>query len=102
MTALYAGLGATGYQSKGSAVSEIVIFSLGEGPAGRVAAACILVQALSQCEGAVRGGGAGGAEAAKGAVLRGGDCSHPIQPTHTSPHLNMTYPPPNPMHPSPL
>ncbi|GBF97031.1 amino acid transporter [Raphidocelis subcapitata] len=51
MTALYVGLGATGYQSKGSAVSEIVIFSLGEGPAARVASACILVQALSQCEG---------------------------------------------------
>ena len=50
MTALYAGLGAAGYWSKGSNVAEIVIFSLGESAAGRVAAACILVQALSQCE----------------------------------------------------
>lgn len=48
MTALYVGLGATGYHSKGAGVAEIVIFSLGEGPAARFAAACILVQALSQ------------------------------------------------------
>lgn len=48
MTALYCTLGATGYQSKGSGVAEIVIFSLGDGPAARFAAGCILVQALSQ------------------------------------------------------
>ncbi|KAI8471654.1 MAG: transmembrane amino acid transporter protein-domain-containing protein [Monoraphidium minutum] len=48
MTALYASLAAIGYQSKGSAVAEIVIFSLGDGPHARFAAACILVQALSQ------------------------------------------------------
>lgn len=48
MTGLYVSLGAVGYQSKGAGVSEIVIFSLGEGISGRIAAACILIQALSQ------------------------------------------------------
>lgn len=57
MTTLYVGLGAAGYYSKGSGVAEIVIFSLGEGPAARFASGCILVQALSQCE---RRAGAGG------------------------------------------
>lgn len=50
MTALYTALGAVGYQSKGTGVAEIVIFSLGTGPWARFAAACILLQALSQCE----------------------------------------------------
>lgn len=48
MSSLYASLGAAGYWSKGLGVADIVIFSLGESPAARVAAACILVQAIAQ------------------------------------------------------
>jgi vesicular inhibitory amino acid transporter len=48
MSTLYLTLGAVGYWSKGSNVAEIVVFSLGEGPLGRVAAACVLLQAIAQ------------------------------------------------------
>ena len=48
MSTLYLTLGAVGYWSKGSNVAEIVVFSLGEGLLGRVAAACVLVQAIAQ------------------------------------------------------
>lgn len=44
----YAGLGAAGYWSKGLNVADIVIFSLGESPLARLAAGCILIQALAQ------------------------------------------------------
>lgn len=73
MTTLYVGLGAAGYYSKGSGVAEIVIFSLGEGPAARFASGCILVQALSQCE--RRAGAGGGGEAASHAVSLAGACA---------------------------
>ncbi|WIA40146.1 hypothetical protein OEZ86_013545 [Tetradesmus obliquus] len=48
MSALYAGLASAGYWSKGHDVADIVIFSLGENPLARVAAGCILIQALAQ------------------------------------------------------
>eukprot|EP00195_Chlamydomonas_chlamydogama_P017158 CAMPEP_0202897894 /NCGR_PEP_ID=MMETSP1392-20130828/6545_1 /ASSEMBLY_ACC=CAM_ASM_000868 /TAXON_ID=225041 /ORGANISM="Chlamydomonas chlamydogama, Strain SAG 11-48b" /LENGTH=530 /DNA_ID=CAMNT_0049583659 /DNA_START=191 /DNA_END=1783 /DNA_ORIENTATION=+ len=48
MTLLYGGLGAVGYWSRGSAITGIVIFSLGDSPRTRLASACILVQATSQ------------------------------------------------------
>lgn len=44
----YAGLGSAGYWSKGLNVSDIVIFSLGDSPLARLAAGCILIQALAQ------------------------------------------------------
>jgi hypothetical protein len=44
----YASLGSAGYWSKGLNVADIVIFSLGESPLARLAAGCILIQALAQ------------------------------------------------------
>lgn len=44
----YAGLASAGYWSKGLNVADIVIFSLGESPLARLAAGCILIQALAQ------------------------------------------------------
>lgn len=70
MTSLYVALGAIGYQSKGTNVAEIVIFSLGESPLARFASACILVQALSQCERGARLRRAGsGARRGRGSCL---------------------------------
>jgi vesicular inhibitory amino acid transporter len=48
MTTLYAGVASAGYWSKGLNVADIVIFSLGESPLARLAAGCILIQALAQ------------------------------------------------------
>lgn len=48
MTTLYAGLASAGYWSKGLDVADIVIFSLGDSPLARLAAGCILIQALAQ------------------------------------------------------
>eukprot|EP00877_Chromochloris_zofingiensis_P014030 jgi/Chrzof1/8881/Cz03g27240.t1 len=48
MTTLYTALGAAGYWSKGHDVAEIVIFSLGESMIARLAAGCILLQAIAQ------------------------------------------------------
>jgi len=48
MGALYGGLGVIGYWSRGDEVREIVIFSLPESPRARLAAGCILVQAIAQ------------------------------------------------------
>lgn len=48
MTALYGGLGAVGYWSKGSSMSGIVIFNMRPGKPAQVAAALILLQALAQ------------------------------------------------------
>ncbi|KAF8063001.1 AVT1D [Scenedesmus sp. PABB004] len=48
MSTLYAALGSAGYWSKGLDVADIVIFSLGESALARVAAGCILIQALAQ------------------------------------------------------
>lgn len=48
MTTLYASLASAGYWSKGLNVADIVIFSLGESTLARLAAGCILVQALAQ------------------------------------------------------
>eukprot|EP00879_Flechtneria_rotunda_P019308 GHRR01020278.1.p1 GENE.GHRR01020278.1~~GHRR01020278.1.p1 ORF type:complete len:294 (+),score=89.66 GHRR01020278.1:812-1693(+) len=48
MSSLYAGLGAAGYWSKGLNVADIVIFSLGDSTLARLAAGCILIQALAQ------------------------------------------------------
>lgn len=48
MSTLYASLAAAGYWSKGLNVADIVIFSLGESALARIAAGCILVQAVAQ------------------------------------------------------
>ncbi|KXZ51057.1 hypothetical protein GPECTOR_14g43 [Gonium pectorale] len=48
MTVLYGGFGATGYWSKGASVHGIVIFNMTPGPAARVAACFIFLQALAQ------------------------------------------------------
>jgi hypothetical protein len=54
MGSLYASLGAVGYWSKGLNVADIVIFSLGQSPIARVAAACILLQVGLQSAGSCR------------------------------------------------
>ncbi len=47
MTAMYGGLGAAGYWSRGAGIKEIIIFALGTSPRVRVAAAFILAQVRS-------------------------------------------------------
>ena len=48
MSLLYGAVGVVGYWSRGEAITGIVIFSLGDSPRVRIAAALILVQATSQ------------------------------------------------------
>ena len=48
VTCRYVGVASAGYWSKGAAVADIVIFSLGASTLARLAAGCILVQALAQ------------------------------------------------------
>ena len=48
MATLYASVGVVGYWSRGEAIDGIIIFSLGDSPRVRFAAALILLQALSQ------------------------------------------------------
>ncbi|PNH07612.1 hypothetical protein TSOC_005908 [Tetrabaena socialis] len=48
MTALYGGLGAVGYWSKGSSMRGIVVFNMSPGPAAQVAAGLIFLQAVAQ------------------------------------------------------
>ena len=44
MSVIYGAMGVVGYWSRGSAITSIVIFSLGDSPRIRVASAFILVQ----------------------------------------------------------